>query len=996
MSHRQRHAPHRLHPPLSASPTPPSRPAICHGFAGVTGCTAPPLSLGFCITHEEQSVWLHPNAADISKNARRSHGERGLCSGLTKKHALCNNKTRGGKFLYCHLHGGQAVSRGVGLPVAADSRQRATIRARALEFAEVSGYTSSSRSSVGGSLFSSFSSAYGSPTPTGSFASTSSGTNTPSSSRLPLGHVYAATSVPSPLAHPTPSTHSTFSPSTDTATVSNPSTFGSLYRSRMAPIYASSAYANTHTLTSSGTATFSATDLSPLSNHNTRPSTTTSFTFTASLDGTTTSPTPIPSTRSAPVCHGFAGRHGCTASPRSSGFCSSHTAQGVWLHPRTAAISRAERKSHAEARLCSGVKADDTLCNIRVGVAFGYCHHHYGQAVDEGVASEPEGFRLETFQRTAIRERAAELRELKEEVRAERAQRAERDSRLAAQRQREYEQELHRRSTQPVATYRPVAMSSYSSAFGSGATHLHLSRDVEQTRRPNRLPKPFLLPFLHHRLDAGRRFSADMPALPKANHSRADLRSKSADGDQLSSNAIGLKLRVGCQTIPLFRDKEEEFLAAMSNPFGSVYGKVVLGMTISGLALSVGILVACAYLAFFSSARTHLDRVNFRLLVYALVSQYEILVSSHPSRANPFILLFSGSIFFCVALNLMLVLDNSIWHPLFFGTGGLPQIGNPNFRHPSNFMLSFFLSQWNGRMMEKYYIIGSLVLSGACVASACAAGRLGLDTKNHVCWYNNENEAEMLRWVIGTQVVWLLLLSVAELGVFIIILLHLLPFIVFYGFGVPDAEQHAADNRDVERYHFAHCSALSLYPLEEQEEAVPVSKTACSMKLMFSTYEEWSTGSPWFIYFSHAELFYLTHNPRPTGLVIYAARPLVYSIIAATDPSFIRALQARHTTASGSLSAAQRTTQVPPSVCLTTFVDLTSESTHGGESNHLGIGIGIQTQLENSFNQTESTLGVSLMAEKADDVGDEIHGVGVAKPVAALSSAAQWDIARHI
>ncbi|KAJ7615457.1 hypothetical protein FB45DRAFT_1064376 [Roridomyces roridus] len=400
----------------------------------------------------------------------------------------------------------------------------------------------------------------------------------------------------------------------------------------------------------------------------------------------------------------------------------------------------------------------------------------------------------------------------------------------------------------------------------------------------------------------------------------------------------------------------------MSNMVPAVYTQVVFGLGMSGVALSVGVLVACGYLAFFHSSRKHLDRVSFRLLVYTLVSHviFGMLGLIESLYVFPgwqcsllafllnFIILFSPSIFFCMALNLMLVLVYNV----------------------------------NGRMMEKYYIIGSLVLGCACVGSAYASGRLGADTKHHICWYNNENEARMLPWVIGTQVFWMLLLSAAELGVFLVIVAYLLPFIFDSSCTLarhsPDSESQSRGRTRltivtlrgiilrIGLYPLVSClmnvtsSLLSVYSLREEAEAVPSVTPA-----------------------------------KPVGVMIYSARTLMYSMMAATDPSFLQAIRARRAASAESSSTAQRATQVPPSVCLTTFVDLTVESTQGTESDHLGHES--QTHVETlNVNRTERTVGMSLRAKKVELFKrDEMEGVGAAEPVADPSSA-EWDVVRHI
>ncbi|KAJ7627332.1 hypothetical protein FB45DRAFT_1004810 [Roridomyces roridus] len=251
-----------------------------------------------------------------------------------------------------------------------------------------------------------------------------------------------------------------------------------------------------------------------------------------------------------------------------------------------------------------------------------------------------------------------------------------------------------------------------------------------------------------------------------------------------------------------------------------------------------------------------------------------------------FNVLFSASIFFCIALNLMLVLVFNV----------------------------------NGRRMEKYYIIGSVVLSGACIGSAYASGRLGLDTAHHLCWFNNEDKDKMLRWVIATEMVWMLLLSAAELVVFFVVIGFLRTFI-FDCTGT--VARHSVDSE---------------------------SQTGSSTQWTIVTLR---------------------------GIILRIGKPLrLLKEQAEGVPSFIRALQARRPTS-------QQTTQVPSSLCLSTFVDFSIQSTHGAESDLLGIG----SEVENSsFNPAESMVGVKKVESME----------GVAEPVAGPSLAAQWDVARQI
>ncbi|KAJ7909815.1 hypothetical protein B0H13DRAFT_2329957 [Mycena leptocephala] len=181
---------------------------------------------------------------------------------------------------------------------------------------------------------------------------------------------------------------------------------------------------------------------------------------------------------------------------------------------------------------------------------------------------------------------------------------------------------------------------------------------------------------------------------------------------------------------------------------------VVLAASIPGVTLSVLFLTVVAYLQWNPVSRPHLNRISFRLLVYALIanvvfgSQMLVLVwMKEPSpgcsivaflcMAAPF---FSACIFFCVALNLQLVLVYGV----------------------------------NGNKMEKYYIFGAAFVSGACIIPIWAAGKLGWYAPTRQCWIKDPTPKGQLDWLIATQYAPMLLMSAVEVLSFINILTFML------------------------------------------------------------------------------------------------------------------------------------------------------------------------------------------------------------------------------
>ncbi|KAJ7908445.1 hypothetical protein B0H13DRAFT_2331427 [Mycena leptocephala] len=107
---------------------------------------------------------------------------------------------------------------------------------------------------------------------------------------------------------------------------------------------------------------------------------------------------------------------------------------------------------------------------------------------------------------------------------------------------------------------------------------------------------------------------------------------------------------------------------------------------------------------------------------------------SHQTKLVPSIM--PAGMFFCITVNLPLVLAYNV----------------------------------NGQKMEKYYTFGTAFLDSpeACGPREWAA----VDT----CWYSETDAAETLRWLIGTQTVWILLTCVGEVGAFLIIVGYVIAY----------------------------------------------------------------------------------------------------------------------------------------------------------------------------------------------------------------------------
>ncbi|KAJ7862932.1 hypothetical protein B0H14DRAFT_3863050 [Mycena olivaceomarginata] len=247
-------------------------------------------------------------------------------------------------------------------------------------------------------------------------------------------------------------------------------------------------------------------------------------------------------------------------------------------------------------------------------------------------------------------------------------------------------------------------------------------------------------------------------------------------------------------------------------------------------------------------SRYYLNRVSFRLLVCALISNLifaatSIPVFSRPSAGCSFmaffglsILMFSACMFFCIALNLQLVLVHYV----------------------------------NGNVMEKFYYIGSVAVVAILNIAPYAAGQFGY--YNGTCWFSNPRPDVQFRWLLGSQSVWMLLMSTGEVVSFLVILGYM------YRVSTP--------------------------------------LLSCCLNFTGSILDIW-----------------LSKNPVPTelqwrlsfvDLCVFGLRPILYTCLAAADPGFLCGLRAlrnysKSTHSTGPISTITFTNSSPQEKSSTTW-----------------------------------------------------------------------------
>ncbi|KAJ7726972.1 hypothetical protein B0H14DRAFT_3518956 [Mycena olivaceomarginata] len=322
----------------------------------------------------------------------------------------------------------------------------------------------------------------------------------------------------------------------------------------------------------------------------------------------------------------------------------------------------------------------------------------------------------------------------------------------------------------------------------------------------------------------------------------------------------------------------------LTNPPTSL--RVVLGLMIPGLGLTAVLLSLYGYAAWKVVSRRHLDRVSFRLLTYALVANLVFGVSftmtilaGYPGwrcSLSSFLLnsslMFSGCTFFCIALNVPLVVVQNI----------------------------------NGQAMEKYYVAGTVLICLICNVPLYASGNLGhVLIPFETCWFNNPDKEARFRWIIGTQISWLFIFAVGGAGAFLIILGYLVTH-EFYLIRCPAHTEttYSSEGAGSTILKFRNIILrIGLYPL-----------ASCVLNLTVGVIDLRQSRK------------YTMETPEWTKLDVIlllvtvatcAGRPLIYGLLAATDPSFVRALSAlRHPKVESQAQFGGR------NYCLSTIVDI--------------------------------------------------------------------------
>ncbi|KAJ7439378.1 hypothetical protein FB451DRAFT_1192199 [Mycena latifolia] len=274
---------------------------------------------------------------------------------------------------------------------------------------------------------------------------------------------------------------------------------------------------------------------------------------------------------------------------------------------------------------------------------------------------------------------------------------------------------------------------------------------------------------------------------------------------------------------------------------------LVMAFTVVAITAIVFTLGGYAWAAWNPVSRPHLNRVSFRLLVYALVANLLYAVSmiagtrlgagaacNFNTFASNVVLMFAGVMFASMAINLQLVLVHGV----------------------------------NGQKMERYYVFAALALTAACNIPPYAAGALGFWEANATCWFNSPNPAVQLRWFIGSQAFWLFLMSACEVVSFLTIVGYMIiGHRVSSGISVPATSSFprppTIPKPPIVLYRTI-ILRIGLYPL-----------ISCFFTITGCILDLHQVQDP--------EMTELNWRWCIVDMLVYALRPMVYSLLAATD-----------------------------------------------------------------------------------------------------------------
>ncbi|KAE9400109.1 hypothetical protein BT96DRAFT_919660 [Gymnopus androsaceus JB14] len=311
-------------------------------------------------------------------------------------------------------------------------------------------------------------------------------------------------------------------------------------------------------------------------------------------------------------------------------------------------------------------------------------------------------------------------------------------------------------------------------------------------------------------------------------------------------------------------------------------------------------------------SRPHLDRVSFRNLIFGISSAvggtmtHDGFLCGFSIFILQFTLQISSFLLFCIALNLQLVVVNG----------------------------------FNGQNLEKFYIAFSFVMSAVLVIPPYAANQYGWDPLEQDCWYKNDNPRQRLAWQISTQMAWTALTAIGEIIASFSVMLFMLKhhvrtrrvFVSTQSVSRMESTSHVLHANSYKRI----ILRIALYPL-----------ASCFVNLLsiFTAL--------------HSTIADGIHNQTDYNILLlsdslYGIRPILYALLAASDPALVRGVKTLYRTVihgthpSDSITDKEHTADEGQSNGLVVHIELTT----------IHESFGPEHEEDRSPKQTELELGL--------------------------------------
>ncbi|TFK31611.1 hypothetical protein BDQ12DRAFT_716899 [Crucibulum laeve] len=292
-------------------------------------------------------------------------------------------------------------------------------------------------------------------------------------------------------------------------------------------------------------------------------------------------------------------------------------------------------------------------------------------------------------------------------------------------------------------------------------------------------------------------------------------------------------------------------------------GVLAFACTIPGTCVCFLVLLAFAITASSASARKQVDRCSIRNSIrsYSYDSRYwvrywcifcELLMSFSVELTLSFSTFFTT----CIAINLQVVLVHGL----------------------------------NGTKLEKYYLIGTTMLSLALNVPTFALHQFGWDETSATCWYKNSDDKIRLRWIIGTQSFWIFLAATIETVCSFVVLFWMYRYnrrttVMMKGALGKNSSPHERDLKVRNE-------------ILNTSEAIKHDPTYRRIILRISLYPIISLMMNYSTVALDLDMSIRGVNSQldfrllVLDLILYGVRTLAYGILAAIDPAFINALRA--------------------------------------------------------------------------------------------------------